>query len=101
MDQYLEVAVYRLKPGVTTDQFLQVVDTNAADFQKLSGFLRRELACSEDGQWLDVVFYESRKDALAAEPILSVAPSIQALMAMLEIAEGGWFHATPTRSYSR
>lgn len=99
MDQYLEVAVYRLKSDVTTDQFLQAADANLADFQKVDGFLRRDLACSDDGQWLDVVAYASREAAQAAEPILSAAPSIQAIMGMLEMAEGQWFHATPTRHY--
>jgi len=101
MDQSLEIAVFCLKPGVTTDQFLQAADANAADFQKLNGFVRRELACSENGQWLDVVSYESRQAAEAAEPILSAAPSIQAIMVMIDIPDGGWFHATPTRSYAR
>src|SRR5215472_8334635 len=101
MDQYLEVAIYHLKPGVTPDQFLQAADANSADFQQLNGFVRRELACSEHGQWLDVVSYENRQAAEAAEPILSAAPSIQAIMAMIEIPDGGWFHATPTRSYTK
>jgi hypothetical protein len=99
MDQYLEVAVYRLKSDVTPEQFLRAADANLADFQRVDGFVRRELARSDDGQWLDVVYYTSREAAQAAEPLLSATPSIQAIMDMLEMAEGQWFHATPTRHY--
>ena len=94
IDQYLEVAV------VMPDQFLQAADANLADFQKIDGLVRRDLACSDDGQWLDVVSYARREAAQAAEPILFAAPSIQAIMGMLEMAEGQWFYATPTRHYT-
>ena len=101
MKQYIEVAIYCLKPNVTVEQFLQVADENLAEFQKLDGFLRREMAGSEDGQWLDMVYYDSREAAEAAEPVLSAAPSIQTIMGMLDMNNGHWFHATPIRHYSK
>lgn len=100
MKPYIEVAVYRLKPNVTVEQFLETADENLAAFRQLKGFLHRELVGSEDGQWLDLVYYESREAAEAAEPILSAAPTIQTIMGMLDMENGQWFHATAVRHYS-
>ena len=100
MGYYVEVAIYRLKLEITCEQFLQATDATLPDFQQLNGFIRHEIFRSEDGRWLDLVYYESRQAAKAAEPVLSAASSIQDVMAMLEMEEGQWFHATLTRYYS-
>ena len=95
MNEYVEVAVYRIKPEFTTEQFLVAADATLADLQKLDGFLRHEMYSSEDGRWLDLIYYESQETAVAAEPILTAAASIQNIMTMLDMEEGTFFHATP------
>jgi len=95
MDHYVEVAVYRLKPEVTTEQFMQAGAAIQADFQKVDGFLHRDLFKCEDGRWLDLVYYSSRQAAEDAEAELTSAPNIQNIMAMLDIEADNFFHVTP------
>ena len=100
MKPYIEVAIYRLKTNVTTAQFLAAADATTADFQQQAGFISHNLYQSEDGRWLDLLYYESKEAAQAAEAYLTKAKSIQTIMGMLEMGEDDWFHVTPTRQYS-
>lgn len=99
MQPYIEIAVYQLGANVKAEEFLALADENLADFQRVPGFIKRELSVSEDGQYLDMVYYDSRASAEAAEAILTAAPSIQKVMALLDFDRGLWFHASPLRRY--
>lgn len=68
-NQVIEWAPFRLKDGVTDAELLAASDAMQAAFlQGQKGFIKRNLVRGADGQWADVVYWESLADASAAMP---------------------------------
>ncbi|MEM1241042.1 MAG: antibiotic biosynthesis monooxygenase [Cyanobacteria bacterium P01_H01_bin.26] len=82
----VEVATFKLKEGVTPDEFY-VVD-QAVETQHVSqqpGFISRESAVSDDNEWLVIVHWRSIADAEASMASFSSAPATAEFMGKLEI----------------
>ena len=62
----VELVTFKLNEGADEAAFLQAADAVMADIRQLPGYVRRELLKGDDGQWIDVVHWRSRADALAA-----------------------------------
>ncbi len=66
-NQVIEWAPFRLKDGVDETKFLAASDAMQEGFLRgQKGFVKRELVKSVDGQWADVVYWETPADAEAA-----------------------------------
>lgn len=88
----IEWAPFRLKPGVTDDVLLRASAALQDDFvARQPGFVRRELLRGPDGQWVDLVVWESREAALAIMDAVAASPVCSAYFALMEGAE----HADP------
>ncbi len=95
----LEVALFRLKEGTDQEAFLAATDATNTALKQYGGFIRREVLTSEDGQWLDLVYWNSLEEALsAAEQILS-DPSCHPFLEMLDMESVTMLHMHPVRSY--
>jgi antibiotic biosynthesis monooxygenase (ABM) superfamily enzyme len=80
MDGQFEIIIYRLKPGVDRDQFMEI-STRATDWlRQRPGYLGRELLEDDNGQWVDLVRWVTMDDALAAASAFMEVPEALAFM---------------------
>ena len=81
----VEVASFKLKAGVTPDEFYPV--DQAVESQHVSqqpGFISRESAVSDDNEWLAIVHWRSIEDAEASMESFPSAPATAEFMSKLE-----------------
>ncbi len=62
----IETVRYNVKPGVTTEQAIAAWHKSQSFARAQPGFLGRRLLVSEDGQWLDMVEWDTMENAKAA-----------------------------------
>ncbi|MBM7070379.1 hypothetical protein [Actibacterium sp. 188UL27-1] len=82
--QVVEVVEFRLAEGADQDKFMDAVDTLEASFLcNAPGYVSRTLTQSENGLWLDMVYWTSLDEALAAADAIildeSAIPFMQAI----------------------
>ena len=87
-----EVAIGRLKEGVSREAYLQVSELVEADLRKMSGFLSRQLLAGEDGLWIDLVRWNSMEEAIRAAEIFPTLESAQPMEAMLDFSSVKMYH---------
>ncbi|MGA3797589.1 antibiotic biosynthesis monooxygenase family protein [Pseudomonas fluorescens] len=77
----IEVVTATLKPEVSPKQF-SVIDkqVEVQHVAKQPGFLSRESASTQDGQWVVIVHWRSVQDADASMKLFKQAPAAQAWM---------------------
>jgi hypothetical protein len=80
----IEVVFYTAKPGVSDEQILAVSAALQRDVAQCPGYTARRLLKNEDGQWLDIVDWRSRDEALAAADVIMERPAAQEFMALVE-----------------
>ncbi len=84
-DGILELGVFRLKDGVTREQFLGTVDAVSEWAGEQPGFVSRDLVEGDDGQWADVVWWETRDDAEAATAAAYMSDRCLAMFGMIDM----------------
>ncbi len=85
MPVVIEVVTFKLAPGITAAAF-QPLD-RAVEVQHVSkrpGFISRESAAGDNGEWLVVVHRKSVQDAEASMASFATAPAALAFMAKLD-----------------
>ncbi len=82
-DGQYEIVLYRLKPDTNRDRFLAISAQATVWLQQQPGYLGRELL-EDDGQWIDVVRWASRDDALSAASAFADVPEAAVFMAVVE-----------------
>jgi hypothetical protein len=79
----VEVVLFKLNEGVTVETFVASAAVTEEKVRQYSGFIKRQLSQGEDGQWLDLLWWESLEEAhQAAENIMqdtSCVPFMQAI----------------------
>ena len=88
----VELVTFKLNEGADEAAFLQAADAVMADIRQLPGYMRRELLKGDDGQWIDVVHWRSRADALAAAELFNTLPSAQAFGSFLDFTSLTMLH---------
>ncbi|HEX8597353.1 MAG TPA: hypothetical protein VF952_02445 [Chloroflexia bacterium] len=95
----LEAALFRLKAGTDEEAFLMASDGTMTALKGYSGFIRREVLKSDDGQWLDLIYWHSLEEAMsAAEQIIS-DPTCHPFLEMLDMGSITMLHLQPVRTY--
>ena len=95
----IEIALFRVKAGVTDERVLEVSDALQRDVVKLEGYLGRQLCRSEDGQWADVVRWTGLE---VAERAMREMEGHACMRAFMEIEEPGstqLLHVRPVKEY--
>ena len=101
----VEWAPFRAAPGVSDETIVAESDALQRDFLAgLRGFVRRELLRGNDGQWVDLVYWE---DQGAADEAMRAASASEAcsryfrLMAGADVVEAGAdvMHLRRVRAY--
>jgi hypothetical protein len=96
----IEIVLFRLKPGVNEAAFLEANRAVQADLQKASGYLRREMTKNEDGQWLDLVYWNSLAEAKQAAEAFPTWPSTQRLAGMIDESSINMLHVHPVETFN-
>lgn len=74
----IEVVLFKTKPGYTQDQAQEALESLNRHVVKFDGFISRKLSVDEQGNWMDLVYWESKGLALkAAEEIMKVPEAAQ------------------------
>lgn len=81
----VEIVTFRLKQGVTVDEFRPL--DKAVEVQhvaKQPGFISRESAAGDAGEWLAIVHWRSVEDAEASMASFSDAPATEQFMSKVD-----------------
>jgi len=79
----IEWAPFELAEGVSDETLLKASNTFQNEFVNAQkGFIRRELLKGKDGQWVDLIFWESKEDA---EKVMENVESSDACRAFFQI----------------
>src|SRR5271169_5624596 len=84
-EQVVEIVTLKLKSGVTYAEFApadKAVETQHVS--KQPGFISRESAAGENGDWLVIIHWRSAKDADASMASFASAPAAQDFMAKID-----------------
>ena len=84
MDGQFEIVIYRLKPDVNRDQFLEISARATEWLRNRPGYLGRELLEDGSGEWVDLVRWATMEDALAAASAFMETPEAAAFMDAVE-----------------
>ena len=80
----VELVLLRLQPGADEDAFIRAARATTSDLRALDGYASRELLRAEDGQWVDIVHWSTRDQALAAAEQFPTLPSAQAFGSLMD-----------------
>lgn len=95
----LEAALFRLKEGTNEEAFLMASDATMTALRSYSGFIRREVLKSGDGQWLDLIYWSSLEEAMSAAEQIMSDPSCHPFLEMLDMKSLTMLHLQPVRTY--
>jgi glyoxylase-like metal-dependent hydrolase (beta-lactamase superfamily II) len=102
MPTVIEIATFKLAPGTTAEQFAPIDQAMEREYiSKQSGFISRESAAGDDGDWLVVNHWKSVKDAEAAMANFAGAPATRAFMSGIDAETMFNRHYTKTASTSQ
>ena len=87
MKNALEIASFKLKDGIAVEDFLKSSTEMEEGFaEKQNGFIKRTLAQSESGEWVDVVYWETMDDATKAMESAMKSPTCAPMFGMIDDA---------------
>lgn len=85
VNQVIEIVTFKLKPGVTAAQFKSIdQEVEAQHVSRQPGFVSRESAGGENGEWLVIVHWRSAADANASMASFEKAPTAAKFMSSIE-----------------
>jgi hypothetical protein len=81
----IELVTLRVKPTVSDAELARAAGAAMLFLSSCRGFVRRRLAKSETGDWVDYVEWETREDALAAAEQFNHVPQTRAFNEAVEL----------------
>ncbi len=76
--------MFKLKDGLNEADFVEAAKGVEPFVQKMSGFVRRQLLQGEDGQWIDIVHWNSLDEALQATEAVMQEPTYHTFIGMID-----------------
>jgi hypothetical protein len=95
----LEIALFRVRAGVTDEHVLRLSDQLQAEAVEFDGYLGRRLCKAADGEWADVVRWTSREAAQRAARILEARACLQEFTRIEEPGSERILLVEPMRAY--
>lgn len=84
--QVVEIAVFKLKDGVTREQLLSTVDAVSEWARSQPGFISRDLTYSAgQDSWIDVIWWESLEAAHAAAEAAMTSESCAPMFGLIDL----------------
>ena len=81
--QVLEIVEFKLKDGVSVDQFIEATQATAKFVTELEGFISRKTCRNDADLWMDVVQWKDIATANAAAVKFSQAEEVGPMMSMI------------------
>ena len=95
-EKVLELVVFKLREGVTREEFLGTVDGVSTWAAEQPGFLSRELAYDGDGdRWIDVVWWRTLDEAHAAADRAMSSDACAPMFGLIDEEATLMLHAEP------
>lgn len=89
----VELAIFKLKEGVTREQLLETVDAVSEWARRQPGFVSRDLTYSaQDDTWIDVVWWESLDAAHAAAEAAMTSESCAPMFGLIDLEATQMIH---------
>ena len=95
-----EIVLFKLKDGISDAQILEASDALQRDVQGMDGYLARRLLKTGDGQWIDVVEWESLDAAHRAAEVVMPRPSALRFMDLVDMPSVTVLLARPATAYA-
>ncbi len=82
---YVQIAPIQLKEGIDENTLLEASDTFQVNFvNKQTGIISRDLLKGKDGNYVDLVFFESKEDADRIAKIEETSPACFEFFTIME-----------------
>ena len=89
----VEIAQYKLATGVDEQDFLKEAEIVQKDFlEKQNGYIDRELLKSEDGQWVEILHWNSMEEAHKAAEVMAQDPVALVYMQKIDLTSLKMLH---------
>jgi Antibiotic biosynthesis monooxygenase len=93
----LELVVFKLKEGVTREQFLGTDREVSRWIREQPGFVSHELLHDPDGdRWIELAWWETMDEAHAAAEKAMTSETCAPMFGMIDEESSEMLHATPT-----
>ena len=99
MDDVLEIVTFKTKPGVSDAQVLSAADGLQREVERLDGYRARRLLKTDDGTWVDMVWWTTLEAAHAAAQTIETQPIAQTFMEIADAQSIRMLHARPVKEY--
>ena len=80
----MEVVTFRVNPDNTNEELKQAMEAANQFVKEFDGFVNRNTSMSEDGEFVDVVLWESKEKALKAAEQLMQNPELAKNFALID-----------------
>jgi hypothetical protein len=92
----LELVVYKLHEGVSREQFLGTNGAVSSWIGRQPGFISRDLAHDAEGdRWIDVIWWETMENAVAAAELSQTSESCAPMFALIDMESALMLHGEP------
>ena len=96
----VEVAQFKLATGVREEDFLREVEAVQKNFlEKQNGYINRELLKDKDGQWVDILHWNSMEEAQKAAEVMMGDPATQGFMQKIDPSSVKMLHLEVVKKY--
>lgn len=92
----LELVVFKLRPGVSKEDFLSTNDAVSTWIGQQPGFVSHELLYdAQDDQWIELAWWKSLEDATAAADRAMTSETCAPMFSMIDTETMQMLHAGP------
>lgn len=96
----VEIAQFKLAAGVSDEDFLHEAEVAQKNFlEKQSGYIDRELLKDKDGQWVDILHWNSIGEAQKAAEVMMTDPATQGFMQKIDPSSVKMLHLELIKKY--
>jgi hypothetical protein len=89
----VEMAIFKLRDGVTRDQLLRTVEPVSEWAMRQPGFISRDLTYSSDSDtWIDVLWWESLEAAHTAAEVALTSESCAPMFELIDMEAAQMLH---------
>ena len=92
MKQVIEVVVFRAKAGITPEQLQSAALAVTPVLSAMPGFISRDLGESEDGQFVDVVYWKDLASAKQAPEKAMSFPVCEEFLGLIDQSQMQFMH---------
>lgn len=95
----VEIVLFKLNVDTNETAFLAAAEAVTPALRAMSGFIDRTLLKTENGQWLDMMHWQSREAAANAAEIFPTLECAKPFGAMLDWNSVTMLHLDPIRAW--